>query len=112
MWRVNYLLKCFFTLILNIITELQHFCDCIKSIFPDCIKHDYYEGYDPEEDLYELERRLILKSIQERRDGWNSDLHPLDTSWDEHYKQQEAQIQRWCEKNPGKDPFMPEYPFN
>ena len=88
MWRVNYLLKCILALMIGIINELCDFWACITfRKLPACIKL-YDDNYD---DPYEVQRRA---------------------DWDNYNKQQEAEIQRWCEENPGKDPFMPEYPFN
>lgn len=91
MWRINYILQCSFALMMGIINELCDFWSCIRfHKLPACIKLDYYDGYDPDEDPYEIQRRA---------------------DWDNYNKQQEAQIQRWREENPGEDPFV-EYPFS
>ena len=105
MWRVNYLLQSFFALIIHIVEDLHIFYNCVESTLPDFLRHDYYQGYDPDQDPYEIERRQIMQNIKER---WEREEIERMAEWDSYNAQQEADIQRWREENPGKDPFSVE----
>lgn len=98
MWRVNYLLKCFFTLMLNVVKELFRFWFCVESTLPDCIRYDHYKDYghpdpDSNQHLYEEEMQMQYQEEEEERY-----LLLLRMNCEE--EQRRAAIDKWLKDHP------------